>query len=80
MPTLDEVFVVLEHDFDVGSVIGTHYGGVLVDSATVWPVGDASDAENASDFEEVGHLQGRIRRNKRHAVHGVSLLPVHKPG
>lgn len=80
MPTLDEIFVVLEHDFNVSSVVSTHYRGVLVDSSTGWPVGDASDAENSSDFEEVGDLQGSIRRNKRHAVDGVSLLPVDKPG
>lgn len=80
MPALDEVFVVLENDFDESSVISAHYRGVLVDSATVWPVRNASDTEDSSNFEEVGDLQGSICRNKRDTVDGVSLLPVDKAG
>lgn len=64
MPALDEVFVVLENDFDESSVISAHNRGVLVDSSAVWPVGNASHPENSSYFEKVCHLQRSVCWNK----------------
>lgn len=80
MPALYDILVVLENDFDESSVISAHYRSILVNSSTVWPVRNAPDPENSSYFEEIGDLQGSICRDKWHAIDGVSLLPVDKPG
>lgn len=80
MPALNDVFVVLEHKFDEGSVISTQDGGVKVQCPASRPVRDASHAENSSNFEVVRQLEGSVCRDKRHTIHSISLLAIHLTG
>lgn len=80
MITLDNVLIVLEHNFNKCSIVCTHHRCVEVDASTGRPIGDASNPENPSDFEEVGKLQGSVSRDKGHAVNGIPLFVVDLTG
>lgn len=64
VPTLDNVLIVLEHNFNKRSIVCTHHGCVEVDSSTGRPIRDASNAKNPSNVEEVRKLQGSVSRDE----------------
>ena len=76
MPTLDNVLIVLEHNFNKRSVVCTHHGCVEVHSSTGRAIGDTSDAKNPSYFEEVGKFQGSVSRDEGDSVNRISLFAV----
>ena len=76
MPTLDNVLIVLKHNFYKCSIVCTHHGCVEVDSSTGGPIGDASDTKNPTDFEEVRKFQGSVSRVEGYAVNCIPLFAV----
>ena len=81
MPALQDVFSVLKHNLNKGSVVSSHHCRVVADvSRDGRGVRDAPDAEHPVDVEVVRQLEGRVGCHKRHAVHSIALLAVEQAG
>lgn len=53
VPALDDVFMVLKHDLNEGSKVGTHDWGVKIHGSTRRAIWDASNLENPSNVEVI---------------------------
>lgn len=77
MIALKDVFVILENNLHKCSVVSLQDRGVKIYATASGSVGNASDTENAIDFEVVSELKRSVWGNIRDTVHRVSLLAVH---
>lgn len=76
VPALYNALVILQHDLDECSEIGTHDRRIQVHGSTTWVIGDASNTKDASDLVVVCELKRCISQNKRYAVDCISLLAI----
>lgn len=77
VPALSDALMILKHNFHKCPEVGTHDRGVEVHwLATLGFVRDASNTEDALDFEIVGQLKGCIRWSKGDTINTISLLPI----
>lgn len=76
VPRLQGVFRILEHNLGVTPEIGSHDRSLKVSTRACWAVWDACKGENPWDVEVISKLEGCIRRDERHTIHCISLLPI----
>lgn len=73
---LEDIFIVLEYNFDEGSVVSPQHGCIEAHSGTIGNLRDAPNTKNSGYVEVVGEFQRRVRSNERDTVKGVSLLAI----